>query len=201
MGFAHWFIMYERLHQHYSRLIEITDEEFEFVKTFFIPRKLRRKQYLLQEGEVCKYSAFVNKGLLRTYTVDGKGSEHVVQFSPEGWLTADMYSYLTDEPSGYNIEALEDSELLLIDREGDERLSAALPKMNRYYRLMLQNNYIATHRRLEASLSQSAEEKYADFVHRYPDIVQRVPQHMIASYLGITPAFLSRLRTRKSTDH
>lgn len=193
--------MYERLHQHYSRLIEITDEEFEFVKTFFIPRKLRRKQYLLQAGEVCKYSAFVNKGLLRTYTVDGKGGEHVVQFSPEGWLTVDMYSYLTGEPSGYNIEALEDSELLLLDREADERLSAALPKMNRYYRLMLQNNYIATHRRLEASLSQSAEEKYADFVHRYPDIVQRVPQHMIASYLGITPAFLSRLRARKSTDH
>lgn len=192
--------MFDLLRQHYSRYIDLSDEEFDLVKTFFIPKKLRRKQYLLQEGEVNKYGAFVSKGLLRTYTVDDKGAEHILQFSPEGWWTADMYSYLTGEPSQYNIDALEDSELLLMEAAASEKLMATVPKIEHYQRILLQNNYIATHRRLISSLSQPAEEKYADFIKRYPHIVQRVPQHMIASYLGITPAFLSRLRSRRAAE-
>jgi CRP-like cAMP-binding protein len=192
--------MYDRLFQHISRLVELTDEEFAFLKTLFIPKKLRRKQYLLQDGDVNKYIAFVDKGLLRIYTVDDKGTEHIVQFALEGWWASDMYSYLTGEASRYNIEALEDSELLLLDQAANERMVEVVPKMERYLRLILQNNYVATHRRLVNSLSQSAEEKYKEFVQRYPAIVQRVPQHMIASYLGITPAFLSRIRGRKPSD-
>lgn len=192
--------MYDRLQTHIAHLVELTDDEFTFLKTLFIPKKLRRKQYLVQEGDVCKYITFVDKGLLRAYTVDSKGTEHIVQFAPEGWWTSDMYSFLTGERSDYNIEALEDAELLLLDRVNMERMVSAVPKMERYLRIMLQNNYIATHRRIVLSLSQSAEEKYTEFVQRYPDIVQRVPQHMIASYLGITPAFLSRIRGRKNTS-
>ncbi|GAB4050013.1 Crp/Fnr family transcriptional regulator [Spirosoma litoris] len=192
--------MYERLQTHIDRLVDLTESEFAQLKTFFIPKKLRRKQYILQEGDLCKYISFVEKGLLRTYTVDAKGTEHIVQFAPEGWWTSDMYSYLTGERSQYNIEALEDSELLLLDRSNMERMLESIPKLERFFRIMLQNNYIATHRRVVSSLSQSAEENYTEFVQRYPDIVQRVPQHMIASYLGITPAFLSRIRARKHTD-
>ncbi|QMW00882.1 Crp/Fnr family transcriptional regulator [Spirosoma foliorum] len=192
--------MYERLQTHIARLVDLTESEFAQLKTFFIPKKLRRKQYILQEGDLCKYISFVEKGLLRTYTVDTKGTEHIVQFAPEGWWTSDMYSYLTGERSQYNIEALEDSELLLLERDNMEHMVERVPKMERFFRIMLQNNYIATHRRVVSSLSQSAEENYTEFVQRYPDIVQRVPQHMIASYLGITPAFLSRIRARKHTD-
>ncbi|MVM38569.1 cyclic nucleotide-binding domain-containing protein [Spirosoma sp. HMF3257] len=191
--------MYDRLQSHIARLADLTDEEFAFLKTLFIPKKLRRKHDLLQEGDVCKYIAFVDKGLLRTYTVDSKGTEHIIQFALEGWWTSDLYSYLTSEPSGYTIEALEDSELLLLELKNMERMVEVVPKMERYLRILLQNNYIATHRRIVLSLSQSAEEKYTEFLQRYPEIVQRVPQHMIASYLGITPAFLSRIRARKHT--
>ncbi|GAB3917821.1 Crp/Fnr family transcriptional regulator [Larkinella terrae] len=192
--------MYDRLFRHISHLVELTDDEFAFLKTLFIPKKLRRKQFLLQEGDVDKYIAFVDKGLLRVYTVDEKGVEHIVQFAPEGWWASDLYSYLTGEPSRYNIEALEDAELLLLDQASNERMVQVVTKMERYLRLILQNNYVATHRRLVNSLSQSAEEKYREFVQRYPDIAQRVPQHMIASYLGITPAFLSRIRGRKPSE-
>ncbi|KAA9345482.1 Crp/Fnr family transcriptional regulator [Larkinella humicola] len=192
--------MFDRLYHHITRLVELTEEEFVSLKTFFVPVKLRRKQYLLKEGEVSNYRAFVDKGLLRIYTVDEKGVEHTVQFAPEGWWASDMYSNLTGEPSQYTIEALEDSDLLLLDQEANERMVEAVPKMERYLRLILQHNYVATHRRLVNAMSQSAEEKYKEFVQRYPDIVQRVPQHMIASYLGITPAFLSRIRGRKSSN-
>ncbi|GAB4029061.1 Crp/Fnr family transcriptional regulator [Spirosoma gilvum] len=190
--------MYDRLHQHVSRLVNLTDDEFALLKTLFIPRKLRRKHYLLQEGDVCKSIAFVEKGLLRAYTVDSKGTEHILQFAPEDWWISDMYSYLTGEPSDSNIDALEDAELLLLERANMDVMVESVPKMERFFRITLQNNYLATQRRIKSALSQSAEEKYADFVHRYPDIVQRVPQHMIASYLGITPAFLSRIRGRKA---
>ncbi|GAB4021118.1 Crp/Fnr family transcriptional regulator [Spirosoma koreense] len=189
--------MYDRLQHHISRLVTLTEEEFGLLKTMFIPKKLRRKQYILQEGDVCKYVIFVDKGMLRSYTVDTKGAEHIVQFAPEGWWISDMYSYLTGEPSEYNIDALEDAELLLLEQTNMERMLSSIPKMERFFRITLQNNYIATHRRIVTTLSQSAEEKYDEFVARYPDIVQRVPQHMIASYLGITPAFLSRIRGRK----
>ncbi|GAB4014387.1 Crp/Fnr family transcriptional regulator [Spirosoma migulaei] len=192
--------MYDRLQTHIARLVDLTEDEFTFLKTLFIPKKLRRKHYLLQEGDICKYITFVDKGLLRAYTVDSKGTEHIVQFAPEGWWTSDMYSFLTGERSDYTIEALEDAELLLVDRANMERMVSGVPKMERYLRIMLQNNYVATHRRIVLSLSQSAEEKYTEFVQRYPEIVQRVPQHMIASYLGITPAFLSRIRARKHTN-
>ncbi|MBN8822068.1 MULTISPECIES: Crp/Fnr family transcriptional regulator [unclassified Spirosoma] len=189
--------MYDRLYQHISRLVSLTDDEFTLLKTLFIPKKLRRKHYLLQEGDVCKAIAFVEKGLLRAYTIDTKGTEHILQFAPEDWWISDMYSYLTGEPSDTQIDALEDSELLLLERINMDLMVESVPKMERFFRITLQNNYIATQRRIKSALSQSAEEKYADFIHRYPAIVQRVPQHMIASYLGITPAFLSRIRSRK----
>lgn len=190
--------MYDRLHQHISRLASLTDDEFAFLKTLFIPKKLRRKHDLLQAGDVCKSIAFVEKGLLRAYTVDAKGVEHILQFAPEAWWISDLYSYLTGEPSDTQIDALEDSELLLLERVNMDIMVENIPKMERFFRITLQNNYIASQRRIKSALSQSAEEKYADFIHRYPDIVQRVPQHMIASYLGITPAFLSRIRGRKA---
>jgi CRP-like cAMP-binding protein len=190
--------MYEILEKKLSEKISLTDDEFNLAKTFFIPKKLRKKQYLLQEGDVCKYLAFVEKGILRSYSVDEKGNEHVIQFALEGWWIADSYSLLTGEPSGYNIDALEDAELLLLSHASNEMLFDKIPKFERYFRFLMQNNMIALQRRLLGSLSQSAEEKYIRLSQAYPDIIQRVPQHLIASYLGVTPETLSRIRKQMS---
>jgi CRP-like cAMP-binding protein len=186
--------MFELLSQSIQEKISLTDEEFNFTKTLFIPKKLRKKQYLLQEGDVSKYTAFVEKGILRTYTVDDKGNEPILQFSMEGWWAGDLYSFLTEEPSQYNIEALEDCELLLITKPSWNTLLEKIPAFERYFRILIQNSLIATQRRLMGSMSESAEEKYTKLINNFPGCLQRIPQHMIASYLGITPETLSRIR-------
>ena len=186
--------MFEYLHRKITETIEISDEEFEFAKTLFLPKKLRKKRFLMGEGDVCRYTVFVEKGLLRSFTVDEKGAEHILQFSLEGWWAADLYSFLTEEPSPYYMEALEDSELLLITKPNWDRLLEEVPAFERYFRILIQNNLIATQRRLIGSFSETAEEKYTRLLKEFPDIVQRVPQHMIASYIGITRETLSRIR-------
>jgi len=186
--------MHEVLKRHIARYITLTDDEFARCITFFIPKKLRKRAFLVQDGEVCRYAAFVHKGCLRSFTVDEKGDEHVLQFAIEGWWISDMYSFLTGEPTNYFIEALEDSELLLLDRESYERLSEEIPKFERFFRLLLQNNLIATQRRILAEHSKTADERYTDFLREHPEIVERVPLRHIASYLGITPEALSRIR-------
>ena len=187
--------MYELLHTKITETISITDEEFDFCKTLFSPKKLRKRQYLLQDGDVCKYTAFVEKGLLRTYSIDEKGNEPILQFSMEGWWVADLYSFFTGEPSQFNVEALEDCELLLITEPSWNILLEKIPALERYFRILIQNNLIATQRRLMGTMSETAEEKYLKLVKNFPGCIQRVPQHMIASYLGITRETLSRTRS------
>ena len=191
--------MFELLYSKVIEKISITEEEFSICQNLFTPKKLRKKQYLLQEGEVSKYNIFVSKGLLRSYTIDEKGVEHILQFALEGWWTADLYSFFTGETSLFNIEALEDAEVLLITRPSWESLLQQVPQFERYFRILIQNSLIATQRRLMESMSETAERKYLNFRKMYPDSIQRVPQHMIASYLGITRETLSRLRRELAT--
>jgi CRP-like cAMP-binding protein len=190
--------MYEVLYDHLSRKITLTPEEFKFVCGQFQPRSLRRKELLLKVGDVCRVTAFVEKGILRSFSVDAKGVEHTSQFAFEGGWMGDMYSSLTGEPATVSIEALEDCDLLLIDSVGFERVYEQVPKFERYQRLLLQNHMVSVYRRLLTNMSQSAEEKYDRLLTTYPTILQRVPLHTIASYLGITPEFLSRIRARKA---
>jgi CRP-like cAMP-binding protein len=190
--------MYDMFFKKVHEKVTLSPEEEDICKTFLIPKKVRKKQYFLQEGDVCKYSAFVEKGVLRSYTIDEKGHEHIVQFAIEGWWISDMYSFITGEPSVYNIDVIEDAELLLLTYLSQEELLLKVPKFERYIRLLIQGGYIALQRRLVLSLSQSAEEKYIKLTVNYPHIIQRVPQHMIASYLGITPETLSRIRKQIS---
>ncbi len=186
--------MYDVFFKKVNEKVTLTREEEDICKTFLVPKKVRKRQYILQEGEICKYSSFVEKGTLRSYTIDDKGHEHIIQFAIEGWWISDMYSFLTGEPSVYNIDVLEDAELLLLSRSSEEELLQKVPKFERYMRLLVQGAYIAMQRRVVLSLSQTAEEKYTKLTNTYPDIIQRVPQHMIASYLGVTPETLSRIR-------
>ena len=188
--------MYELFFQKFNDIVPITQEEQEVIKTYLSPKKLRKKQYLLQEEDVCKYIAFVEKGAMRAYTLDDKGTEHIVQFALEGWLISDLYSFLTEEPATYNIDALENAELLLISKTAHEELLQKMPKYETYTRVQLTGAYIAMQRRLTSIISLPLEERYNYFTSLYPDIVQRVPQHMIASYMGLTPETLSRVRKR-----
>lgn len=186
--------MAELLQKKILEIVALTEEELTRLRAFFITRKLRKRQYLLQEGDVCKYQAFVERGILRSFTVDEKGGEHTLQFASEGWWMADLSSFLTGEPSIFNIEALEEAEVLLIDKSSWNQAMEMIPKLEHYFRILMQNHLVATQKRLMQSLAEPAEARYKRFSITYPSCVQRVPQHMIASYLGITRETLSRLR-------
>lgn len=188
--------MYSLFFRTLSEKFHFSEADLEVLKNELKPKKIRKKQYLLQEGDVCKFMAFVEKGALRSYTVDEKGSEHIIQFALEGWTISDLYSFLTGEPATYNIDAVEDSELVLISKAAHDKLLETLPKYESYMRLQLTGAYIAMQKRLTSIISLPLEERYAGFTATYPQIVQRFPQHMIASYMGLTPETLSRVRRK-----
>jgi len=188
--------MYDIYFQHLARKITLTPDERALIQRFLSVKKIRRKQYLLQEGDVCKVIAFVEKGALRSYTVDSEGREHIVQFALEGWFIADLYSFLTGEASTHNIEAIDDSELVLINQSAYKELLQQSICYQTYMLELITGAYVALQKRLTSTVSLSPEERYQDLIALYPDIVQRVPQHMIASYMGLTPETLSRIRRR-----
>ncbi len=186
--------MFELLRTHIEKRVDLTDEEFATIFKFFVPKKLRKKQFLLNEGEVCKHISFVNSGCLRQYTIDNKGVEHIIQFAIEDWWVSDLHSFLSGKPATDNIDALEDSEVLLLEKSARDELLNSCPKMEKFFRILIEANHVATNQRISDSLSTSAEERYLNFIKTYPKIFEQVPQNQIASYLGITPQSLSRIR-------
>ena len=192
--------MYELFFQKLKEKISLTAEEQEIIKGYLTPKKIRKKQYLLQEGDVCKNIAFVEKGALREYTIDEKGTEHIFQFALEGWVISDLYSFMTGEPATYHIDALEDSELVLMSKSAQEEILKRVPCYETYTRMQMTGAYLAMQKRITSLISLSLEDRYISFIKQYPDIVQRVPQHMIASYLGLTPETLSRIK-KKIASH
>jgi len=192
--------MFALLRSHIEKRVPLTDEEFQLTSGFFLPKTVMARQFFLQEGDVSGKMAFVNSGCLRKYTIDQKGKEHIIQFAVKDWWMTDLNSFLSGTPSTLNIDALQDSELLLLEKSSREKLLEALPKMERFFRLLLESNYIATHNRISDSLSASAEERYLTFIRTYPRMMEEIPQHQIASYLGITPQSLSRIRKELSRE-
>jgi CRP-like cAMP-binding protein len=184
--------MYEGFFKSFNKKVSLSTEEEAQIKRHLLPKKLRKKQYLLQEGDVCKAIAFIEKGVLKEYSIDDNGVEHIIQFGLEGWIISDLYSFLTGEPATYNIDAIEDSELVLISKSAHEELLQKLPKYETFTRLNITGAYIAMQKRLTSIISSPLEERYANFI----KLVQRVPQHMIASYMGLTPETLSRVRKK-----
>ncbi len=191
--------MHEQLLLNIKSKISLSGEDAERVKGFFIPRKIRKRQYILNAGDVCRFIIFVEKGMLRSFSVDENGHDHVMQFATESWWISDMNSFFSGDAAVYNIEALEDSELLLLSKQAMEDMMDRVPGMERYFRLLMQNNIVSLQRRIIASVTYSAEEKYMKLMEVCPDIINRAPQQYIASYLGITPETLSRIRKQVST--
>jgi CRP-like cAMP-binding protein len=174
--------------------IMLSEEDKRVFMAHMKPRKLRKRQYFLQEGDVCKYTAFIVKGSARTFSVDEKGHEHILKLSVENWWLADFESYYHLTPSRYNIEALEDLELLQITNAQVEEFFAPIPAFAAMQEVIKQNYAIANQNRLQAAISYTAEERYDDLVSNYPHFLRRFPQNMIASYLGISAETLSRIR-------
>ncbi|HEX2533105.1 MAG TPA: Crp/Fnr family transcriptional regulator [Chitinophagaceae bacterium] len=186
--------MPELILKNIARHIALDPEEEAYFLSVLQPRKLRRRQYLVQAGEPCRYECFVEKGCLRQYFLDDQGQEHVTVFAVEDWWISDMYGLITGKPSLTYVDAVEESELLLIEQAAFETLLVRVPKFERFFRILLQRAYVANQVRIIENLSLPAEERYRRFVERHPQLEQRVPQRQIASYLGITPESLSRLR-------
>ncbi|MBC8046883.1 MAG: Crp/Fnr family transcriptional regulator [Fimbriimonadaceae bacterium] len=175
-------------------LTPLTESEMEVIKNTFVPNKLRKRQYFLQEGEVCKYMAFIVKGAMRQYSVDDKGVEHIVQLSIENWWVGDRESHTNLTPSIYNIDAWEDTDFLQATKDGFLNRLSSIPAINELFRNLDERYAIATQKRLNAHISLTAEKRYAELAKSYPEFLQRFPQHIIASYLGITKETLSRIR-------
>jgi CRP-like cAMP-binding protein len=172
----------------------LSQTEIDVIKEVFTPKKIRKRQYFLQEGEVCKYAAFIVKGAMRKYSVDDRGMEHIMTLYIENWWVSDRESYVMLTPSLYNIDAWENCEVLVITRADFLSRVASIPAINDMARKVDDNHAIAAQKRM-ASLTLPAEERYAALIKTYPEFLQRFPQHIIASYLGITKETLSRVRS------
>jgi len=185
---------FDTLRTYFQSRAAFSEDEFAFMEPLFRPKTLRAGEVLQRAGEVATHGAFVAAGCLRSYVIDGKGKEHIVQFAPEHWWLSDTTSLMTGAPSQYFIDAVEDSTLLLIDPPSHLRIIERVPGYAASFRTGLQKHAAAKDQRIVNALATSAEERYQEFLRMYPSIALRVPQWMLASYLGVSPETLSRVR-------
>jgi len=191
--------MHELFFRKFNEKVLLTTEEQEFIKQYLTPKKLRKKQYLLQEGDICRSICVVEKGALKAYLLDETGVERITAFALEGWPMGDLYSFIKEEPATLNIDALEDCELVLISKTAHDELLQKMPKYETYIRILMTDAYMALQRRITNMITLPLEERYKVVTVTYPDLLQRVPQHMIASYMGLSKETLSRVRGRISS--
>ena len=188
--------MFESIDKNVNKSTTFSKEELDIFHSLLEPKSFPKKTFLLQEGEICNFEAYVVKGCIRTYYIDENGLEVILQFAIEDWWIGDVASFHDQHPSRLFIETIEDCELLVFTPQTKEELLFKVPKFERVFRLMIQRNLSATQNRLFRTIAQNAEQKYLDFIQKYPTIPHRVPQHYIASYLGISPEFLSKTRKK-----
>lgn len=188
---------YKLILQNIAKHVQLDDTETDFFTSILEHRAVKRKGFLLERGDVCKTENFIIKGCTRTYTIDKDGVEHIVMFGVEDWWVGDLASFVTKNPTNYFIDALEDTAVLQLTHQNLELLYQRVPKFERFFRIMVQNAFIAQQTRIIQNLSYTAEQRYQDFITRYPTLAQRIPQKQMAAYLGITPVFLSMLRRKE----
>lgn len=186
-------MFFDLLLQSVARHISLTKEEEAQFVAILQHKKARKKQFLYQEGDTSKEGIFVIEGLLRIYSIDKNGFEHVLQFAPPGWWISDMKSMTTQQPGTLYIDAIEDSEIIVVQKANLDQLYAQVPKFERYFRILAENALAAYQQRLIGNLSLSAAERYNNFCQLYPSLIQSLPQKQVAAYIGVTPEFLSKM--------
>lgn len=192
--------MFDKLKKYLSEKGDFSDRDFELIESVSTIKRLRKRQYLLQEGDVCKHSSFIIKGLLRAYHVDSKGVEHIVQFAPENHWTGDRESLQSGLPSKLNIDAIENTQVVMFKQSDLNKIKEEIPSFNKLTFQILNKNVLALENRIYSNITLSTEEKYNRFLELYPDLIHRIPQHMIASYIGVSPETLSRIRSNSAKD-
>ncbi|MFN7120154.1 MAG: Crp/Fnr family transcriptional regulator [Saprospiraceae bacterium] len=188
---------FDDLIQHFRATVPLSDADVPKVVAQFRSYQVKKKNFLLQAGDVSRHMRFIASGCLRAYYLDEDLQEHTLQFGIEGWWINDLYSYLTQTPARHFIQAIENSVVLQIHQDALNQLFDEVPMIERFFRLKIQRGYVHLQERMTNQMSQDSKQRYLDFRAKYGDIEQRVPQYMIASYLGITPEFLSTLRKAK----
>ena len=183
--------------EHFGKIIKLSNDEKIAFSNLVHVVDFEKKTKILAAGQICRYEYFVLSGCVRTYYYDEDVNEHTTMFAPAGWWTGNLKSFVGETPSEHFLECLENSTLIRLTKSSLEELYRQIPKFERYFRILLQNRLLATQDRISNHLSSSAEERYQKFLSAYPDLLQRVPLKHVASYLGITPTYLSRLRARR----
>ena len=191
---------YGLLLQNIAKHIQLSADEEKYFLSLWQTKKLRRKQFLQQEGEVTKNVVFVVSGLLRMYSIDKNGFEHILQFAPPGWWIGDIKSYLSQQPGNLYIDALEDCEILLMEKGHLDQLYKNVPSFERFFRILAENSLATYQQRLIDNLSLPAIERYNNFCRLYPSLIECLPQKQVASYIGVTPEFLSKMLSGKQTS-
>lgn len=188
--------MKELLKQSITKHIDLSESETDAFCNLFQQKRIEKKQFLLREGEVCKFEGFVLKGLFRVYHIDSKGFEQILYFAIENWWITDIDSFTNEKPSQLFIEAIEDSEVLLISKKDKEFAYMHIPQIEKLFRVMTQKTHVALQRRMIDNLSKTADQRYIEFIEKYPQLFQRLTNIQIAAYLGISHEFLSKIRKK-----
>lgn len=190
---------YDLILKNISRFINLNKDEEDFYISLLSSKKLKKKEYLLRQGEKVRYDYFTTKGCLKIYKIDNNGSEHIAMFSIKDWWSGDLAGFITQQPSKYFIQAVEDSEVLQLSKENYDLLFEKIPKFERFYRILYQRSLVSYIQQSDQNISLNAEDRYRNFLKKYPSLINRISQKNIAAYLGVTPEFLSVMRKKLSS--
>lgn len=190
---------YNLLLENINKHISLSKEEEDYFISLLHYKKIRKKHFLLQEGEINQHITFVISGILRLYSIDKNGFEHILQFAPTGWWIGDMRSILTQKPASLNIDAIEDSDIIMLLKPDMDKLYSKVPKFERFFRILAENALATYQQRLIDNLSLSAAERFNNFCQLYPSLIQQLPQKYIAAYIGVTPEFFSKMLNQPQT--
>jgi len=179
-----------------SKYINLSVEEENNLRSKVKYRKYLKNQYLVQAGDVCRFTSYVISGCTKTFFIDDEGQEHIVMFSAEDWWSSDIASFITQTPADFNIQSIENTEVIQFSYENMEQLYMEIPKLERYFRKIIERAFVASQKRIIRNFSMTAKDRYLIFKESYPNLEQRIPQYMIASYLGITKEFLSKIKSQ-----
>jgi CRP/FNR family transcriptional regulator len=186
----------QQLREHIQEITPVSDEEFEHIKTFFVSKKVKKHQYLVQEGDQVDFEYLILKGTFRMFYLDNDGKEHILQFAGQGWWMSDYQAYFNQKPARLHITCMEEGEVLCMRLGGREKLSSDLHKMEHFFRVKLTRGYVALQRRVMSLLASTPQERYEEFCQLYPQMTQKIPKKYIAEYLGVSRETLSRLYSK-----